>query len=162
MNDEEAISSSPIIQAQPLSFLSGLKRTTRRIKPLVIPYMAPLFLVYVSEYTINQVFNLTLPCLSLGRDTNASISPFSNAVRFDSRCVSNLSNTLPTGGIHISFLFKFHTDTQYLSPFNYSILHSCLPNISISIRFNPIYLPLIYHYLLRRNFGRAGICQCIS
>ena len=37
------------------SFLSGLKRTTRRIKPLVIPYMVPLFLVYVSEYTINQV-----------------------------------------------------------------------------------------------------------
>ena len=39
----------------PRSFLSSLKRTTRRLKPLVIPYMAPLFLVYVSEYTINQV-----------------------------------------------------------------------------------------------------------
>jgi len=37
------------------SILADLRRTTRRIQPLVIPYMAPLFLVYVSEYTINQV-----------------------------------------------------------------------------------------------------------
>jgi hypothetical protein len=37
------------------SILANLRRTTRRIRPLIIPYMAPLFLVYVSEYTINQV-----------------------------------------------------------------------------------------------------------
>jgi hypothetical protein len=148
MNDEEAISSSPVIQTQPLSFLSSLKRTTRRIKPLVIPYMAPLFLVYVSEYTINQVFVSTRPCLLLGRNTDASISAVSNAVRFHSRCVSDLSNTLPTGGIHLSFLFKFHTNTQHIPSLNSSILHSRLPNISISVRYNSIYLPIIYHYLL--------------
>ena len=148
MNDEEAISSSPTIQSQPLSFLSSLKRTTRRIRPLVIPYMAPLFLVYVSEYTINQVFNSTPPCLLLGRNTDTSISSISNAIRFHSRCVSDVSNTLPTRCIHISFFIKFHTDTQHISPINSSIWDSHLPYFSIFVRYNSIHLPLIYHHLL--------------
>lgn len=56
-NVDDTISSSPVARPQPLSLINSIKRTTRRIKPLVIPYMAPLFLVYVSEYTINQVRN---------------------------------------------------------------------------------------------------------
>ena len=55
MTDEETISMPVRVMTPRLSILSSLKRTTQRIKPLVIPYMAPLFLVYVSEYTINQV-----------------------------------------------------------------------------------------------------------
>ena len=51
----------PIVQqtASRSSILSSLRSTTQRIQPLVMPYMAPLFLVYVSEYTINQVYYST-------------------------------------------------------------------------------------------------------
>jgi battenin len=52
MNDDETVTNLPVRHA---SILANIKHTTRRIQPLVVPYMAPLFLVYVSEYTINQV-----------------------------------------------------------------------------------------------------------
>lgn len=38
----------------------SLKNNLRRAKSLVIPYMAPLFMVYVAEYTINQGVSPTL------------------------------------------------------------------------------------------------------
>jgi CLN3 protein len=53
--DDDTIIRSDVVQHFPHSIIYSIKRTTRRIQPLVIPYMAPLFLVYVSEYTINQV-----------------------------------------------------------------------------------------------------------
>jgi battenin len=58
VNDDEVITETPIVHRT--SILANIKRTTQRIKPLVIPYMAPLFLVYVSEYTINQGITPTL------------------------------------------------------------------------------------------------------
>lgn len=37
-----------------------ISATLKRIKPLVIPFMVPLFLVYISEYIINQGISPTL------------------------------------------------------------------------------------------------------
>lgn len=61
-NDEESTIrvQFPLGASERPSFIANLRRTTRRIQPLVIPYMAPLFLVYVSEYTINQGITPTL------------------------------------------------------------------------------------------------------
>jgi battenin len=70
MTDEEDIPSPVRVVAPGQSLSSTLKRTTQRIKPLVIPYMAPLFLVYVSEYTINQVPSIPAP-KSLYPSTNS-------------------------------------------------------------------------------------------
>lgn len=45
------------LDTQPITWefvAAGYDTTVARLKPLVVPYMLPLFLVYFSEYTINQ------------------------------------------------------------------------------------------------------------
>ncbi|KAG5362644.1 Protein BTN1 [Yarrowia sp. B02] len=51
------------LETQPITWefvASGYETTMARLKPLVLPYMLPLFLVYFSEYTINQGIAPTL------------------------------------------------------------------------------------------------------
>lgn len=62
------------------SILADLRRTTRRIQPLIIPYMAPLFLVYVSEYTINQVTLIYL-LLTAGSKSHSPLSTRRHALQ---------------------------------------------------------------------------------
>jgi battenin len=51
---------APAFSSGPVSELSTLKSNLRRAKALMIPYMMPLLLVYVAEYTINQGVSPTL------------------------------------------------------------------------------------------------------
>ena len=60
-NDDEpppppprAISPAYSHRPQPPTILSSLRTNLHRTAPLIIPYMLPLFLVYLAEYTINQ------------------------------------------------------------------------------------------------------------
>ena len=161
-NDEDTVS-SPIIQPpSSRSLLSGLKRTTQRIKPLVIPYMAPLFLVYVSEYTINQVPEDCKSSNELGRCSNSSISFRRNAFQVYSGRLSNLPNSLPTRCIHLTFLLDIHSNSQHLSSINPPILHPLLLNHAITFRYNTFNIPIIHHHLLRGNSWRISLCQRIS
>lgn len=63
LNEEEEIENEPmppppVSAAKPQ--LDSIAVTLARLRPLVVPYMAPLFLVYISEYTINQGVSPTL------------------------------------------------------------------------------------------------------
>ena len=49
-----------MVQPQQTRVEWNLKHTLSRIQPLVVPFMVPLFLVYVAEYTINQGVTPTL------------------------------------------------------------------------------------------------------
>lgn len=48
----------PGLQTKPK--IDSISKTLDRLKPLVVPYMIPLFLVYVAEYIINQGISPTL------------------------------------------------------------------------------------------------------
>lgn len=65
--DEEANDSDPDKSQSRMSKLAPQKATIepfsvtlKRLRPFFVPYMAPLFLVYISEYTINQGISPTL------------------------------------------------------------------------------------------------------
>ena len=64
------------------SWLQTLKGNLHRSRSLVIPYMLPLFLVYLAEYTINQGVSPTLlfPLVSSPFDTFRSFYPAYNAI----------------------------------------------------------------------------------
>jgi battenin len=55
---EESISQGT--QQDPLTSSKSLRQKLDCAKPLIVPYMAPLFLVYFAEYTINQGVSPTL------------------------------------------------------------------------------------------------------
>ena len=95
---ERQIAETPTSQ----SILTNLRRTTRRIRPLVIPYMAPLFLVYVSEYTINQAIPRFSPILTAGSNSHSALPVGRHAFQSNSRCLSNLPNSLPVRRIYLS------------------------------------------------------------
>ena len=86
------------------SILANLRRTTRRIRPLIIPYMAPLFLVYVSEYTINQVIPHCSLFLTVGSKSHSSFPIGTYALQSNPRRLPNLPNSLPIRRIHLSLL----------------------------------------------------------
>ena len=158
--DEEAAPSSPVRQP-PQSLSSTLKRTTQRIKPLVIPYMAPLFLVYVSEYTINQVC-LHKHILTTGRNTNPPLPIIRNALQIHPRRLPNIPNSLSTRCLHLPLLFRLHPNSQHLSPVHYPILHPLLPHLTILIRHNTFYLPTFLYYFFRGHFRWISLCKCLS
>jgi hypothetical protein len=106
-NDKDTVRSPLVQRSSSQSLLSSLKHTTRRIQPLVIPYMVPLFLVYVSEYIINQVSEY-ICWLTVGRDANSFI-PFERyAVQVYSRRLSNLPNTLPIRRFHCTLFLLIY------------------------------------------------------
>ena len=146
-NDEDTVASPVVQTSSSRSFLSGLKRTTRRIQPLVIPYMVPLFLVYVSEYTINQVSQYTY-CLTVGRDANSFISLERYAVQIYSRCISNLPNTVSIRRFHLTFLLHIHQNSQHISPLHPTVLHPVLSNNAVSLHDNSLDIPFIHHHIL--------------
>jgi hypothetical protein len=147
LNHEDTVTSLVVETTSSRSLVSSLKRTTRRIQPLVVPYMAPLFLIYFSEYTINQVSQYSC-YLTVGRDANSFISLERYAFQVDSGRLSNLPNTLPIRQFHFTFLLHIHQNPQHLSPLHPTILHHVLSNNAISLRDNSLDIPFIHHNIL--------------
>ncbi|KAG6007580.1 battenin CLN3 protein [Claviceps maximensis] len=58
--DDEEMENRPQRQHRHPSGANSFKSNLRRARALIIPYMAPLLLVYVAEYTINQGISPTL------------------------------------------------------------------------------------------------------
>jgi hypothetical protein len=146
-NDEDTVPDLVVQTPSSRSLLSSLKQTTQRIQPLVIPYMAPLFLVYVSEYTINQVLQYTC-WLTVGCGTDSFVSLERYAFQVYSRRISNLPNTLPIRRFHLTFLRHIHQNSQHISSLHSTILYPVLSNNAISLCDNPLDIPLIHHNIL--------------
>ena len=79
---EPVSKSTTMIVQPPASWLQALRHNLRRSRSLLVPYMLPLFLVYLAEYTINQGVSPTLlfPLNSSPFDSFRSFYPAYNAI----------------------------------------------------------------------------------